>query len=156
MEALVWVFAFIGLWLSVTALCNWLFSARFSPPALSVIFLVKDNQEIVEGLFRQLAIACQFGDLNPTQVTVFDLGSRDQTPAILRLLARELRFLRFREIAEDQVLQSFWDLEPGLLLLDLRRLSATQALAQARGLLRCQAPLFQGQQLPRQGKSESG
>jgi hypothetical protein len=137
MDTLLWVFALLGFWQLVTWIWRWLLSFGGAPPEAGVLFLVKDNEETVEGLFRQLARDCHFRNLCPAtgKVMVFDLGSQDQTPAILRLLARESGFLHLREIPEAQVGQAMADLGQNTLVLDLRVLSARRALVLARRFL---------------------
>ena len=154
MDTLLWVFALVGFWHLVSSFWRWLLSFRFVPPQISLLFLVKDNQETVEGLFRQLALDCHFRDLCPAsgKVMVFDLGSQDQTLAILRRLAREFSFLHLREISQGQLGQVLQDFNQGILVLDLRVLPGQQALAQARHLLQRTPPLLQGRQLARQGE----
>mgnify|MGYP007112378109 FL=1 len=151
---MLWVFALVGFWHLVSSFWRWLLSFRFVPPQIRLLFLVKDNQETVEGLFRQLALDCHFRDLcSPSgKVMVFDLGSQDQTLAILQRLAREFSFLHLRVISEGQVGQALQDFDQGILVLDLRVLPVQQALAQARHLLQRTAPLLLGQQPARQGE----
>lgn len=153
MDTLLWVFALLGLWHLVSSFWRWLLSFRYVPPQISLLFLVKDNQEKVEGLFRQLALDCSFRDLCPApgKVMVFDLGSQDQTLAILRRLAREFSFLHLREITEAQVGQALQGFDQGILVLDLRVLPVQQALAQARHLLQRTPALVQGR-YARQGE----
>jgi len=153
MDTLLWVFALFGFLQLLGSLWRWLRSGKSARPQISLLFLVKNNQENVEGLIRQLAWDFHFrGRYSlPGQVTVFDLGSRDQTLAILQRLAREFSFLHFREVSEDQVGQRLQDFDQGILVLDLRVLPARLALAQARHLLQIMALLLQGQQLARQG-----
>lgn len=135
MDALVWLLALLGLWQLVSSIRRWFLSSRLDPLQVGLLFLVKDNQETVEGLFRQLALDCHYRDVATGKVMVFDLGSRDQSPAILRLLARDLGFLHLRELSESELGSALGDFDQGVLVLDLRRLSAPAALARARRLL---------------------
>ena len=137
METLFWFFALFGLWQLASLIWRWLLSFRFVPPQVSLLFLVKNNQEDVEGLFRQLALDCYFMGrfAVPGRVLVVDLGSQDQTRAILRRLTREFNFLHLREIGEDEVGLLLEDFRQGVLVLDLRVLSAKKAMTAARHIL---------------------
>lgn len=148
MDTLLWVFALFGLLQLLGLLWRWLRSGKSVRPQISLLFLVKNNQENVEGLIRQLAWDFHFrGRYSlPGQVMFFDLGSRDQTLAIMQRLARDISFLHFREIPEGQVGQRLQDFDQGILVLDLRVLPAQQALAQARHLLLRTAPQIQRRQ----------
>ena len=145
MDTLLCILALLGLWQLLGFIWRWLFSAQSVSPQISLLFLVKDNQEIVEGLFRQLALDFHFQSIVPGRVTVFDLGSRDQSPAILRLLNRDLSYLCFREISEGQVGSALREFRQGVLVLDLRQLTAGQALAQSRYILDKASPWLRGQ-----------
>jgi hypothetical protein len=148
MDTLLWVFALFGLLQLLGLLWRWLHTSKSVQPQIDLLFLVKNNQENVEGLIRQLAWDFDFlGRYSlPGQVMVFDLGSRDQTLAILQRLAREIGFLHFREVSEDQVGQRLQDFDLGVLVLDLRVLPVQQALAQARHLMQRTAPKIQRRQ----------
>jgi len=137
-ETLLWILALFGLWQLASLIWRWLLSFRFVPPQVSLLFLVKNNQDSVEGLFRQLAWDCFFSGryAAPGRVVAVDLGSKDQTPAILRRLATEYSFLHFRTMTEEQLAAEILpELSLGVLVLDLRVLSAKQALEAARWLL---------------------
>lgn len=135
MDVFLWVFALVGMWYLASVIWRWLFSFQGKGPEISLLFLVRDNEEIVEGLFRQLALDCQFRNLSPPGlVAVFDLGSRDHTVAILRGLAREYSIV-IREISLSQLGEALGDCGPGIFVLDMRTLPVQQALAQARHLL---------------------
>jgi hypothetical protein len=143
MDVLLWVFALVGMGYLATAIWRWLFPFQGKGPEINLLFLVQDNEEIVEGLFRQLALDCQFRNLSPPgMMAVFDLGSRDQTVAILRGLAREYNIF-LREVPLSQLGEALGDCGPGIVVLDLRTMPVQQALVQARHLLQRlpQAPL---------------
>ena len=137
MDILLWLLALFGLWQLANIIRRWLLSFRFDPPQVSLLFLVKNNQDSVEGLFRQLALDCYFlgSYAVPGRVLVVDLGSQDQTRAILRRLARELNFLHLRYIDEDQVGQLLGEFAQGVLVLDLRVLLVKEALFSVRHIL---------------------
>lgn len=137
LETLFWFLALFGLWQLASLFWRWLLSFRFVPPQVSLLFLVKNNQDDVEGLFRQLALDCYFLGRSavPGRVLVVDLGSQDQTRAILRRLAREYNFLHLREFGEEQVGPLLEEFRQGVLVLDLRVLPARRALTAARQIL---------------------
>lgn len=142
MDTLLWLLALFGLWQLASIIWRWLISLRFVPPQVSLLFLVKNNQDSVEGLFRQLALDCYFlGQYTvPGRVLVVDLGSQDQTPAIMRRLAREYSFLHLRTLKEGQVGEILEEFRQGVLILDLRVLPAKQALKAARYILQKTLP----------------
>lgn len=137
LDALLWILALFGFWQLALMFRRWLLSFRLVSPQVSLLFLVKNNQESVEGLFRQLALDCYFLGrcTGPSRVLVVDLGSQDQTAAILRRLAREFTFLHLRAIDEDRVGGILAEFNQGVLILDLRTLSAKKALSSARHIL---------------------
>lgn len=148
MDTLLWILALFGLWQLANTLWRWLLSFRFVPPQVSLLFLVKNNQDSVEGLFRQLALDCYFMGhyAVPGQVLVVDLGSQDQTLAIMRRLAGEITFLHLRTIADNEVGEVLEEFRQGVLVVDLRVLSARKALQSARHFLAKMAPsTVQGQ-----------
>lgn len=142
MDVLLWILALFGLWQLASSFWRWLLSIRFVPPQISLVFLVKNNQDSVEGLFRQLALDCYFAGRYavPSRVLVADLGSQDQTRAILSRLAMDFNFLHLRTISEDRIGQVLEDYHQGVLVLDLRVLPAKRALAAARLVLEKIAP----------------
>jgi len=142
MDTLLWILALFGLWQLAWIFWRWLLSFRFVPPQVSLMFLVKNNQDSVEGLLRQLALDCYFlGKFAvPGQVLVVDLGSQDQTRAILRRLAREFSFLHLREIDDDDVGKVLEGFHQGVLVLDLRVLPARRALMATRHYLERTGP----------------
>lgn len=138
MDTVLWILALFGLWQLALLLWRWLLSIRFVPPQVSLLVLVKNNQDSVEGLFRQLAMDCFFVGRYavPGRVLAVDLGSQDQTPAILSRLARDFNFLHLRSIDESQVGQVLQEFHQGVLVLDLRVLPAGRALNAARYILK--------------------
>lgn len=137
MDTLVWFLALFGLWQLASLIWRWLLSFRFVPPQVSLLFLVKNNQDTVEGLFRQLALDCYFLGRYavPGRVFVVDLGSQDQTRSILRRLAREYSFLHLRETDEEQVTEVLTHFRESVLVLDLRILSVQEAIKSVRHYL---------------------
>lgn len=125
MDGLVYVLALMGAWLLLSALWQWVFSFRYAPPPVGLLFLVRDNEDKVEGLIRQLALDCySFGRCQgPGKVFMVDLGSTDQTPEILRRLARQYSFLHLRLNNP----QGIADLTGAMLVLDMRELTVNEA-----------------------------
>lgn len=158
MDTLLWILALFGLWQLAVLLWRWILSFRFVPPQVSLLFLVKNNQDSVEGLFRQLALDCYFMGRYavPGQVLVVDLCSQDQTPAIMRRLAGEFTFLRLRTIAENEVGKVLDEFRQGVLVIDMRVLSARKALQSVRHVLAKTPPTKGEGQRSQQFDSETG
>lgn len=137
MDTLLWILALFGLWQLALLCWRWLLSIRFVPPQVSLLVLVKNNQDSVEGLFRQLALDCYFSGRCsvPGRVLAVDLGSQDQTTAILSRLTRDFNFLHLRTTDESQLGQIIREFPQGVLVLDLRVLSTQRALSAARHVL---------------------
>ena len=123
---------------------NWprLSGAGYSPSGLSLHRLVycfwsrtiRTVSKVCFVSWRGIAFSRE--DMRPPAVVAVDLGSKDQTPAILRRLATEYSFLHFRTMTEEQLAAEILpELSLGVLVLDLRVLSAKQALEAARWLL---------------------
>jgi hypothetical protein len=158
MDTLLWLLALFGLWQLALTIWRWLLSFRFVPPQVSLLFLVKNNQDSVEGLFRQLALDCYFlgGYSVPGRVLVVDLGSQDQTLAILRRLVREFSFLHLRTLEETQVGEVLEEFRQGVLILDLRVLHVKEALKAARYILQKTAPKHSSGQMARRADVNTG
>lgn len=140
MDTFLWVFALVGMWYLASSIWRWLFPSKSNCPEISLLFLVKDNEEIVEGLFRQLALDCHFRNLSlPGRLIVFDLGSHDRTLEILRGLAREYN-IYLQEVPLSQLGEALGDFGGGTLVLDMRTLPVHLALVQARHLLQRMPP----------------
>lgn len=149
MDLVLWLLAVYGGWrLASTAWC-WLLSLRQVPPRLGLLFVVQDNEDNIEGLIRQLALDCYFlGNYHaPDQVVVADLGSRDQSYAILQRLAREFSFLHLRQIGADEIGQLTAGFSCPVLLLDMRVLNPRQ-VRQIIRLLLCRAREVQPSRTP--------
>lgn len=130
-----WTLALLGCWQLAVFIWRW-FSPRGSAPPANLLFIVKDNEETVESLFRQMALEWHWRQRRgPGEVLVFDLGSRDQTGDILRRLAQELGFFQLLRLEENQVGSALKELKWGTLLLDLRVAPLPEALVQVRRFL---------------------
>ncbi|MTI96522.1 MAG: hypothetical protein FH749_13780 [Firmicutes bacterium] len=136
METVFWLLAVYGILKLAIGIWRWLLSFRYVPPQVGLLFLVKDNENVVEGLFRQLALDCFFSNryFTPNSVIVVDLGSQDQTPEIMRRLARDFSFLRFRACHEEELAQLIARFGQ-VLVLDMRKISSRQAIKGIRHLM---------------------
>lgn len=63
-----------------------------SPPSFSVLVLVRDQEHLIEGFLRTLAGQIRTG--HGDELLVMDMGSRDDTPAIVERLARSPGVIR--------------------------------------------------------------
>jgi len=142
MDTLIWILGLFGLWQLIVFVWRWLVSFKFVPPQVSLLFLVKDNQDSVEGLFRQLALDCFFMGryTAPGRVLVVDLGSQDQTREIIQRLAREFSFLHLRRCEEAQLGNLIQEFHQGVVVLDMRTLSPKRAVNAARHVLQRSLP----------------
>lgn len=94
LEATFTVLAAYGVFTLLQALWRWLAERRaLGRPALSVVVVVRDQERAVEGLLGEL-LAAPDGARLVSDIVVVDLGSRDNTPAILQRLARQHPQLR--------------------------------------------------------------
>lgn len=135
MEPLLWALALLGCWHLFRVLWDWLVPKPV-PAVASLLFIVQDNEEAVEGLFRRLALDWHWKrSCLAAEVVVIDLGSRDRTEAILGRLARELGYFSLRQLAEGEMGTAIKEFKQGALLMDLRVVSPGQALAQVRRFL---------------------
>lgn len=69
-------------------------------PKLSLLFLVKNQQDVIEGLIRK-AFAETYSQ--NVEIVAIDFGSTDQTKLILQRLADNVSILRFVQLSEGQI-----------------------------------------------------
>ena len=94
--ALLWVFI-CGLALYGLVLLFWQFSRLMyaraqASPYLSLLFVVRDQAAIIEGLVREI-LAIHQTSLPPFDLVVIDAGSSDETPEILKRLSKDNAFI---------------------------------------------------------------
>lgn len=142
MEFLFWALALLGCWYLFRILWDWLVPKPV-PAVASLLFIVQDNEEAVEGLFRRLALDWHWKRSGlAAEVVVIDLGSRDRTEAILGRLARELGYFSLRQLPECEMGAVIRSFKQGALLMDLRVVPPEQALIQVRRFLRVEPGVF--------------
>lgn len=89
LEAVVAVLAVYGVLSLLQSLWRWAGERRaFGRPALSVIVVVRELERAVEGLIGELLGAPDGAPL-VSDIVVVDLGSHDNTPAIVQRMARQ-------------------------------------------------------------------
>ncbi|MEX2356563.1 MAG: hypothetical protein WD535_05955 [Thermaerobacterales bacterium] len=99
MIGLLWFFAFIGIASTYLWLRSWwrrLPGGGCSPPHISILLVVKDGGDRIEGLLRLLITPEAFG-WRPSfdyEIVVVDARSQDDTRAILTRMARQAAALR--------------------------------------------------------------
>lgn len=104
-----WIAAVYGLFNIFYSISRYFFDAGKSMrnPTFSIILIVRNQEDAIEGIIRSIA---RRGFLDGNEgillnLIVVDDYSRDQTPEILRFLAREYKFLkvvRMEKIMEDK------------------------------------------------------
>jgi alpha-1,3-rhamnosyltransferase len=104
-----WITAVYGLFNIFYSISRYFFDAGKSGrnPTFSIILIVRNQEDAVEGIIRSIA---RRGFLDGNEgvllnLVVVDDYSRDQTPEILRFLAKEYKFLkvvRMEKIMEDK------------------------------------------------------
>lgn len=107
--AFLWIAAVYGLFNIFYSISRYFFDAGKSMrnPTFSIILIVRNQEDAIEGIIRSIA---RRGFLDGNEgillnLIVVDDYSRDQTPEILRFLAREYKFLkvvRMEKIMEDK------------------------------------------------------
>jgi hypothetical protein len=105
--ALLWVLicglALYGLILLFWQLARLLCSHIPASPYLSLLFVVRDQANIMEGLVREI-LAIRQTSLPPFDLVIVDDGSRDETPEILRRLNNNHGFTFIESSPDEQSL----------------------------------------------------
>lgn len=138
--AVVSLLALVGLWTVQGQVRHWRGPSRrrrVDDPPASVLVLVRDQAEALEGFLRHLLSPEAFGWDPPLryEVVAIDTGSRDDSPAILQRMAQQHPALHVHVLEgpeSDPVTHGLrWCPHPVVLLFDLRSPRRTRAAFRA-------------------------
>ena len=102
--ALICGLALYGLILFFWQLARWLCARPPASPYLSLLFVVRDQAAIIEGLVREL-LAIYQTSLPPFDLVIVDVGSSDETVEILKRLNKNNAFTFIRGGCGEQPLE---------------------------------------------------
>ena len=99
LNALFWFFAIVGVFSLLSDLFGLFVTIGKEKNEPCVVLTVKDQQETVEGLIRSIVwqnLHTNNGGRVP-KIIVVDLGSRDNTPAILEKISQDYDFVQITD-----------------------------------------------------------
>jgi hypothetical protein len=105
LEVLIRALALYGLILLLWQIVRLLFKRAPASPYLSLLFLVRDQAAIMEGLVREI-LAIHQTSLPPFDMVIVDIGSSDETPEILKRLNKNNAFVFIESSPDVQPLRA--------------------------------------------------